>query len=63
MANPSPFAVSRMLRDWIEEDGTTSYSFTQLTMNADDHPLMKRFHRTDDEKRSLIIFPKDARED
>ena len=32
-----------------------SYSFTQITINANDHPLMKRFHKPGDEKRSLVI--------
>ena len=31
-------------------------SFTMLTMNADTHPLMKRFHRPEDEKRTLILL-------
>jgi len=28
-------------------------------MNADDHPFMKQFHRSNDEKRSLIIVPEE----
>ena len=31
-------------------------SFTMLTMNANMHPLMKRFHRPDDEKRMLVLL-------
>lgn len=27
-----------------------------LTINADDHPLMRRFHKPDDEKRSVAIL-------
>ncbi|ABO55097.1 DUF159 family protein [Burkholderia vietnamiensis] len=34
-----------------------AYSFTMLTVNADEHPLMRRFHRPTDEKRSLVIVP------
>ncbi|MES2206747.1 MAG: SOS response-associated peptidase family protein [Pseudomonadota bacterium] len=56
MANHSPFAVAGLWRDWKEEDGGISHSFTQLTINADVHPLMKRFHKPDDEKRSLVII-------
>ena len=59
MADESPFAVAGLWREWKEADGTTSQSFTQLTMNADDHPVMKHFHRPGDEKRSLIIIPQD----
>jgi putative SOS response-associated peptidase YedK len=34
-----------------------SLSFTQITINADHHPLMKRFHRPEDENRMLVIVP------
>lgn len=35
-------------------------SFTMLTVNADNHPLMKRFHKPGDEKRSVVIVRPDA---
>lgn len=57
LANGEPFAVAGMWRGWQERDGSTSYSFTQLTINADDHPVMKRMHKPGDEKRSLVIIP------
>jgi len=57
MADHSPFAVAGLWRDWKEVDGSFSYSFTQLTINADDHALMNRFHKPGDEKRSLVIIP------
>ena len=31
-------------------------SFTMLTMNAETHALMKRFHRPEDEKRMLVLL-------
>lgn len=31
-------------------------SFTMLTINADAHPLMKRFHRPEDEKRMVVVL-------
>jgi putative SOS response-associated peptidase YedK len=34
-----------------------------LTVNADDHPLMSRFHKPDAEKRSVVIIRPDACED
>lgn len=55
MASREPFAVAGLYRQWAEDDGTNSYSFTQLTINADDHPLVKRFHSQGEEKRSLVI--------
>lgn len=63
MADGSPFAVAGLWRTWSEPDGTTAQSFTQLTINADDHPLMRRFHKPGDEKRSLVIVPPDEWDD
>lgn len=57
MADKSPFAVAGLYRQWQETDGKAGWSFTQLTVNADGHPLMQRMHRPDDEKRSLVIVP------
>ena len=34
-----------------------------LTINADNHSLLKHFHRPTDEKRALIIVPPDLRYD
>ncbi|WP_395008553.1 SOS response-associated peptidase [Undibacterium sp.] len=53
----SDFAVAGLYRSWNEPDGQQSFSFTQITINADDHPLMQRFHKPGDEKRSLVILP------
>ena len=60
MADKRPFAVAGMWRSWEEPDGSTSNSFTQLTINADGHPLLKRFHKPDDEKRTLVVVPPEA---
>lgn len=57
MADGSPFAVAGMWRTWEREDGGFDSSFTQITINADEHPLMKRFHKPGDEKRTLVIIP------
>ena len=59
MEDKSPFAVAGLWRSWDEDDGTQSHSFTQLTVNADEHPLMRRFHKAGDEKRSVVIVPVD----
>lgn len=34
-----------------------------LTVNADDHPLMRQFHKPDDEKRMAVILPEAAYDD
>jgi putative SOS response-associated peptidase YedK len=62
MADRSAFAVAGLWRSWEGEAGPET-SFTQLTMNADDHPLMRRFHKPGDEKRALVIVPKDEWDD
>jgi len=59
MADESLFYVAGLWRDWPEEDGGVSSSFTQITINADDHPLMGRMHKPGDEKRSLVILPRE----
>lgn len=56
LANGAPFAVAGIWRSWHEEDGKLSHSFTQITINADHHPLMKRMHKPDEEKRSLVLI-------
>ncbi|UTH73287.1 SOS response-associated peptidase [Chromobacterium sp. IIBBL 290-4] len=59
MRDDAPFAVAGLWRRWQEADGSASYSFTQITINADHHPLMQRMHRPGDEKRSLVIIPRE----
>ena len=39
-----------------QPDGSEELSFSLLTMNADAHPLMRRFHGPEDEKRMLVIL-------
>ncbi|MEB0032447.1 hypothetical protein QN372_16960 [Undibacterium sp. RTI2.1] len=59
----SAFAVAGIYREWEETDGTTAYAFTQLTINADEHSLMKRFHKNGEEKRQLVIIPRSEYDD
>ena len=54
MASGEPFAVAGLWRAWPKPDGE-DVSFTMLTVNADEHPLMRRFHKPGDEKRSVVI--------
>ncbi|MBK6658358.1 MAG: SOS response-associated peptidase family protein [Proteobacteria bacterium] len=52
-----PFALAG-LREWRrQDDGRELRSFTMLTVNASDHPLMSRFHAPGDEKRSVVYVP------
>lgn len=47
--------------DWKAEgpDGRPMFSFSMLTINADGHPLMARFHKPGDEKRTVVILHSD----
>lgn len=58
LTNEKPFAVAGIWRSWDEDTNNPRHSFAQLTINADDHPFMSRFHKSGDEKRSLVILPK-----
>lgn len=57
-----PFTVAAIWDVWSDHLHTVC-SFSLLTMNADRHPLMKRFHRPKDEKRSIVIVPAESRMD
>ena len=58
MADDSPFAIAGLWREWAEQEGK-AWSFTMLTVNAAEHPLMSRFHKPGDEKRLVVIVPPD----
>jgi putative SOS response-associated peptidase YedK len=60
MESGEPLAIAGLWRAWEEPEGPPSLSFTMLTVNANEHPLMKRFHKPGDEKRSVVIVPPNA---
>lgn len=43
--------------------GEEVFSFTMLTVNADEHELFKLFHRPQDEKRMVVILREDQYDD
>nr|WP_315595522.1 SOS response-associated peptidase family protein [uncultured Cupriavidus sp.] len=53
LPDDEPFAIAGLWRAW--PDG--AISFTMPTLNADSHPLMRRFHKPGDEKRSVVLIP------
>ena len=59
MADGAPFWVAGLWREWQEADGSIATAFTQITINADTHPLMRRMHKPGDEKRTLVVLPED----
>jgi putative SOS response-associated peptidase YedK len=52
-----PLEIAGLWRAWAEPEGT-AFSFTTLTIDSDEHPLMRRFHKPGAEKRSEVILPK-----
>ena len=56
-----PFTVAAIWDIWTDKaSGEIVNSFSMLTINANDHPVMGRFHRPEDEKRSLVVVPLDG---
>lgn len=57
-ADGAPFAVAALHEEWTDRDtGELVRSFSLLTVNADEHPLLGRMHRPGDEKRMLVVVP------
>jgi putative SOS response-associated peptidase YedK len=55
-----PMGIGGIYRKWRHPDGREFFTFAMLTVNADGHPVMQRFHKPGDEKRMvLVIEPKD----
>ena len=51
-----PMAIASLWDSWTHPGtGEIVTSFTMLTVNADRHPMMQRFHKPEDEKRSVVI--------
>ena len=55
-----PMGIAGLWEQRVGESSRPSWSMTMLTINADGHPLMQRFHKPGDEKRSVVILPDDA---
>jgi putative SOS response-associated peptidase YedK len=52
-----PFGIAGIYTQWRDfKTGREVYSFSMLTVNADEHPLLKRFHKPEDEKRMVVIL-------
>lgn len=55
LANGLPFALAGIWERWKQGDKAIE-SFSMLTINADDHPLMRRMHAPGEEKRMPVIL-------
>ena len=56
-ADGQPMGIAGLWSSWRAAQGEIVHSFTMLTINADAHPLMRQFHKPDDEKRMVVILP------
>ncbi|WP_186224553.1 SOS response-associated peptidase [Burkholderia gladioli] len=56
LAGWRPFCIAGVWRIWKEADGTESIAMAMLTVNADEHEVMKHMHRPGEEKRSVVIL-------
>ncbi|MFV0455055.1 MAG: SOS response-associated peptidase [Pseudomonas sp.] len=53
----SLMCIAGLWERWKSPEGDTVHSMTMLTVNADEHPLMRNYHKPDDEKRMVVILP------
>jgi len=55
----APLGIAGLWSSWKDEKGALVYSYTMLTINADQHALMRQFHKPADEKRMVAILHPD----
>lgn len=58
-AGDVPLGIAGIYATWRHPDGREMSTFAMLTVNADGHALMQRFHRPGDEKRMVVILHPD----
>lgn len=56
-ADGEPMGIAGLWSWWRPPAGPELLSFTMLTINADDHAVMRQMHRPGDEKRMVVILP------
>jgi putative SOS response-associated peptidase YedK len=57
LAAHEPLGIASLWDTWTHpQSGELITSFTMLTINADTHPVMKQFHKPEDEKRTPLIL-------
>ena len=60
LESEEPFAIACLWDRWTNSTtGEIVVSFSMLTVNADEHPIMRQFHRVGDEKRTPVIISKE----
>lgn len=56
-ADGEPMGIAGLWSAWRSPTGALVHSFTMLTIAANDHALMRDFHKPADEKRMVVILP------
>ena len=59
-ADGRPMGIAGLWSEWKNPKSSHIFSFTMLTINADTHPVMRQFHKPDDEKRMVVILAESA---
>ncbi len=59
-ADGEPMGIAGLWASWKNQAGVWVNSFTMLTIAAQDHTLMRCFHKPEDEKRMVVILPRAA---
>lgn len=60
-ADATPIAAACIWERFIDRTtGEIHFSFSMLTVNATSHPVMRRFHAPEDEKRSIVVLDDSA---
>ena len=56
-ADGQPMGIAGLWSAWKSPQGQVLHSFSMLTINADAHALMNRFHKPGEEKRMVVVLP------
>ena len=57
LASGDPFGIACLWDRWTDPaSGERVVSFSMLTVNADEHPVMRQFHPAGDEKRTPVVI-------
>ncbi|VFR81357.1 protein of unknown function DUF159 [plant metagenome] len=62
-ADGAPLGIAGLWDRYRNAAGELADSYTMLTLNADQDPLFNQYHRSGDEKRSVVILPDGAYDD
>ena len=56
------FTVAAIWDKWVDrQTGESVLSYSMITINSDNHPVMGKFHKHPDEARSVVVIPPELR--